>query len=304
MIKQNISEERLIWSEDGLDLVDRILEFAEEYEMIPEELLKIFGLPTHKEIISVAAELQRNQAEGNATAFQVNFREFKSLLKKIKQILTSETDDIFRKIADLKIAYREKEMDLFITKLKNHYTASKKKITSVKLQSESPFKETLAEVMTLIAGGRINGVDIPGIIQVVQNNKYNLKQLRAEIVPLLERIRELARKSPDIPEDVFEEYIEPRFKTIYRHLALLLKDPPFFMKFTRRSKEGGPQSIDEAFGTVITLERLGKIYANAFARALMDILERFQTRYTTSLSGDTLTHDEYAHENRQTGYSI
>jgi len=296
LIKQNISEEGFILSEGGLDLVDRILEFAEEYEMIPEELLKIFGLPTHKEIISVAAELQRNQAEGNATAFQVNFREFKSLLKKIKQVLTSETDDIFRKIADLKIAYREKEMDLFITKLKNHYAASKKKITSVKLQSESPFKETLAEVMTLIAGGRINGVDIPGIIQVVQNNKYNLKQLRAEIVPLLEKIRELARKSPDIPEDVFEEYIEPRFKTIYRHLALLLKDPSVLYEvYPPVKKEGGPQSIDEVFGTVITLERLGgKFNANAFARALMEILERFQTRYTTSLSGDTLTHDEYA----------
>lgn len=273
-ILKKIPDDQAEYREEILiNLQDDILEFAEIYEDIPNEFLNLFKLPSKEVIRQLVLEVSQKKK---------TMADFVNFIKKIKKQI-ADFEGIYKQIADLVTAYRKKQMDLLVVQLKDKFKATTREIFGVKPQSKSMPTEILREVLAIVGGGKFQGINYIGIINAIENNEFNLKYLAEEIVPLIKRLNALVALHPGALSQ--EKVISEKFDILYAQLALLLKDVNILSEF---------YPSDHPMRN-LTLEQLGKKFIpTRFANALMDIVKAFQTKYTNSLSKDTLTNDEYS----------
>ena len=314
---------------------DNLEDFLEFYENLDPRIISMFGLPTfdviedsiNKFLNDLDRSVTKPFAKGvwnqtNSILVATLYAQFNEKVLKPLQPYFSITNILAKRVSldtpqgvlagiiGLRTDIQIKNIEMLTMVLANKVKSAVQSILNAPLQSKSPVSVEIAEMNVLVGK----------MIDITKDTTKDVQVMAQELALVLSEIIDLANltiardyltteeyetilknkatfkiDANNFPPEVFEsvkeriDLIEKLVVKVYKQLALFGTDNSLL--FNVKYLTSG-QALDLA-GSIKPTDEFSPAY---FADAISKIIKTFATRYTSSLSDDKLTHNEYAIE--------
>lgn len=300
------------------DYYDLFLDMLEDIKRVPDEFRDYFGFPEMDQIETIFDNYLTALTLAEATIFSDQNASVEDFIKatdrfmadlvksEFMDALNFNADDYWKKLSSFMVQHRKSEIDKITRIIKEKNKNANEAIRNKPIQKESSYKQDLRNINENVA-------NIVRIISENWNDLYKMSvALKAELESLENNIKQadkFKKMIPDLNEDgtlkydengevvltleeveLYDKIFNLLIPSLYEQFAYLVQDVNFLTD--RYPKEIRYQNKE--IGEIVK-----KFNDKKVANILGNILKAFQTEYTSALSENGETLDDYAAKTSQ-----